>query len=271
MSAFRDDDLMRLAAGEVAPLPQPRQAGWAPNGQARIHYALAGAGPPVLLLHSGLGHGGDWARTAPALIAAGFTLVLVDSRGHGRSTRDHHPLSYEVMAADAAAVMDHLGLARAAVVGWSDGAATGLALAKDRPERVAGVFFFACNVDPTGTKPFVMTPVIERMLARNRRDFAALSATPDGFDDLFAALGPMQQSQPNYSAATLSRIAAPVTVAIGEGDEFITLDHMQWMARSLPNARLRLLPGVSHFAPLQRPTVFNAAVLEFLQALPPWA
>jgi pimeloyl-ACP methyl ester carboxylesterase len=57
-------------------------------------------------------------------------------------------------------------------------------------------------------------------------------------------------------------------VALGEGDEFIKPEHADYLARSIAKARRVTLPGVTHFAPVQRPAVFNEAVLEFLAALP---
>ena len=61
------------------------------------------------------------------LLSVGYRAVLIDSRGHGRSTRDARPYSYELMASDVVAVMDALGVERAAMVGWSDGACTRVA------------------------------------------------------------------------------------------------------------------------------------------------
>src|SRR5712691_1539664 len=81
-----------------------------------------GSGAPVILLHGGLGHSGNWGYQVPALVGAGYGTVVVDSRGHGRSTRDSRPYTYELMASDVLAVMDALHIENAAVVGWSDGA-----------------------------------------------------------------------------------------------------------------------------------------------------
>jgi pimeloyl-ACP methyl ester carboxylesterase len=87
----------------------------------------------VILLHGGLGHSGNWGYQVPALVESGYRAVLIDSRGHGRSTRDALPFSYELMASDVLAVIDRLHLERAALVGWSDGACTALILAAKAP------------------------------------------------------------------------------------------------------------------------------------------
>jgi pimeloyl-ACP methyl ester carboxylesterase len=110
----------------------------------------------------------------------------------------------------------------------------------------------------------VFTPVIGRCLNRHKLDYARLSPTPDQFDDFFEAVGLMQRTQPNYSAQDLAEIRVPVTIVHSEHDEFIKREHAEYLARSIPNSKLIILPGVSHFAPLQRPELFNGAVLSFL-------
>lgn len=265
---FTDDDLIHLAAHGLPPLPKPPQSGAVANDNARIWYTAWGDKdrPPVLLLHGGLGNAGNWVYQVPALVAAGYRVVAIDSRGQGRSTRDDQRYSYQLMAGDTRAVMDALGIDKAAVVGWSDGAATGIVMAHDTPERVAGVFIFACCIDETGLNPFRATPVIDRIYNHHVRDYLALSPTPTlaDFERMRDDLGPMQQGEPNYSAAQMATIRVPVWGVVGDRDEFIKADHVRYIADSIPGARFVLLPGVSHFAPLQRPDAFNGAVLEFL-------
>ena len=137
---IQDDDLRRFEAEGAAPLPVTQDSGYVEHEGARIWYTSHGSGAPVVLLHSGLGHSGNWGYQVPALVSAGYQAVLVDSRGHGRSTRDAQPYTYELMSSDVSAVMDALRLAKARLVGWSDGACTALVLASKAPERVAGVF-----------------------------------------------------------------------------------------------------------------------------------
>jgi pimeloyl-ACP methyl ester carboxylesterase len=200
----------------------------------------------------------------PALAGSGYRVVLVDTRGHGRSTRDARPFTYELLASDVLAVMDALGISKAAFVGWSDGACIALILAMKAPARVAGVFFFACNMDPSGTKEVEFGPVLRRVFGRHAKDYAALSSTPDRFEAFSDAVGEMMRTQPNYSADQLAEIGVPVTIALSEHDEFIKREHAKYLAGTIPGAHWIVLPGVSHFAPLQRPDEFNAVVNAFL-------
>jgi pimeloyl-ACP methyl ester carboxylesterase len=259
-----DDDLSRFEADGAAPLPATQDQGYVEHEGARIWYAAYGAGPAVILLHGGLGNSGNWGYQVPALVESGYRVIVIDSRGHGRSTRDARPYSYDLMASDVLAVMDALRIEKAAFVGWSDGACTALVLASHEPARVAGVFYFACNMDPSGTKVFQFTPVLGRCISRHKQDYAALSATPDRFDEFSEAVGLMQRTQPNYTADDLAQISVPVLIVHSEHDEFIKREHAEYLARSIPGARFVYLPGVSHFAPLQRPEQFNVVMLDFV-------
>jgi len=259
-----DDDLSTFAAEGALALPIATAEGYVEHDGARIWYATYGYGAPVILLHGGLGHSGNWGNQVPALIASGYRAILIDSRGHGRSTRDARPFMYERMASDVLAVMDALTLEKAAVVGWSDGACIALILAMQAPARVAGVFFFGCNMDPSGTKEITESdPILNRCFGRHARDYAALSATPDEFKKFAAAVGLMQATQPNYGADDLAAVRVPVTIVQSEHDEFIKREHAEYLARSIPGADLVILPGVTHFAPLQRPEQFNTTMLAF--------
>lgn len=263
---FSDDELKHFE-DMGAELPPGGTSAFVDNDGAHIWHASFGSGSPVILLHGGLGNAGNWQHQVQPLVDAGHQVVVVDSRGHGRSSRDGRPYSYELMATDVFAVMDALGLKQAAIVGWSDGACTGLIMADKAPERVSGLFFFACNVDDSGTYPFEMTPVIDRCFGRHVKDYARLSATSDAFQQFADAVGLMQRTQPNYSAADLEGIRVPVTIVQSENEEFIRPEHAAYLASTIPGAELVLLPGVSHFAPLQRPELFNEAVLKFLGRL----
>lgn len=245
-------------------MPDTHEQGYVANDGAQIWFAAYGAGPAVVLLHGGLGNSGNWGYQVPALVGSGYRVIVIDSRGHGRSTRDERPYSYELMASDVIAVLDSLRLEKAALVGWSDGACTALVLVAESPQRVAGVFFFACNMDPSGTKEFEFTPIVQRCFARHVKDYQQLSATPGKFDEFSEAVGLMQRTQPNYTADDLAQIHVPVAIVHSEHDEFIKREHAEYLARSIPNAEFIHLPGVSHFAPLQRPGQFNNAMLTFV-------
>jgi pimeloyl-ACP methyl ester carboxylesterase len=119
-------------------------------------------------------------------------------------------------------------------------------------------------MDPSGTRKIEFGPTLRRCFSRHVKDYARLSATPDQFDEFAEAVGVMQRTQPNYSAQDLAQIRVPVAIVQSEQDEFIKREHAEYLARNIPNAEFIFLPGVSHFAPLQRPEQFNHAMLGFL-------
>jgi pimeloyl-ACP methyl ester carboxylesterase len=229
-----------------------------------LHVSIVGHGPAVLMLHGGLASSDYWGNQARVLSPA-HTVVLLDSRGEGRSGWDKRPIHYGLMADDAIAVLDALGIVRADVVGWSDGAIVGLDLAMRDPSRVRRVFAFAANADPEGTRPDAGgSPVFAAYLARARREYAAFSPAPGRYPALLAALDRMWASEPRWDASRLGTIRAEVAIVDGDHDEAIRPDHTAWIARSIPGARMIWLHGVSHFAFLQDPAAFDAAMLAFL-------
>jgi len=253
-----------------AALPPAGAQGFVAHDGARIYYATYGAGSPVILLHGGLANSDYWGNQVPALTKAGHRVILIDSRGHGRSTRDERPYTYELMASDVIAVMDALKVKKAAVVGWSDGAIISLVMAMKDPERLTRVFAFAANMDPSGNIPNIdANPNFSRFEAQAAKDYARLSATPAGYGAFAKAIGRMWDTEPNYRAADLATIHVQVAIVDGDHDEAIKREHTEYLARSIPGARLIILPGLSHFAMLQDPTAFNAAMLGFLDGIAP--
>jgi pimeloyl-ACP methyl ester carboxylesterase len=98
-----DNTLDYFAAHGPPPLPVPHEQGYVVHEGARIWHATYGSGSPVILLHGGLRHSGNWGYQVPLLMGAGHRVILVDSRGHGHSTRDARPFTYELMATSLAA------------------------------------------------------------------------------------------------------------------------------------------------------------------------
>lgn len=135
-------------------LPNPDQSGHASVNGVKIWYAIFGRGEPVILLHGGLSSSNYWGNQVPAL-AKYYLVIVMDSRGQGRSSWDARPFSYDLMASDVDGLLDYLTIRKAAIVGWSDGAIIGLLLAIHQPERVTKLFAFGANSNPSAVKPLV--------------------------------------------------------------------------------------------------------------------
>jgi len=246
-----------------APMPAERSGQVSANGIS-IYYAVYGRGSPVILLHGGLANSDYWGNQIQAL-ASHHSVIVMDSRGHGRSTRDLRPYGYDLMADDVIALMDALKVPRAEIVGWSDGGILGLDLAIRHRGRVGKILAFAANTVTSGVKPDVeKNPTFAAFIERAGHEYQSYSATPKQYDAFVEQISKMWADQPNWTDAQLKAITTPVLVVDGDHDEAIKREHTEYIAATIPGAGLLILPNTSHFAFLQDPALFNFAVLHFL-------
>lgn len=250
-------------------MPPADVEGWVPVNGSRLYYAVfhSGGADPVLLLHGGLGSSDVWGAEV-ARLRARHEVIVMDTRGHGRSTRSSAPLSYALLTSDVIGVLDALKVSHTSVVGWSDGGIIGLLLAIDYPERVDRLVTFGANFDRSG---YLTTPpdsVTVRLGARFRASaeaaYRSLSPTPDSFPALSRALGALYESEPTITPAQLGRIHAPSVIVQGEYEQFIARSHAERLAALIPNAQFVLLRGTSHGGPLQDPGGFHRVVSTLL-------
>lgn len=249
-------------------LPQPAQSGFADVNGVGIWFATYGeaAHPAVVLLHGGSANSNYWGHLIPDL-ALRYRVIVIDSRGHGRSHFGGKPFSYAAMADDVITVLNHLKIDKAAVVGWSDGANVGFYLTLKYPERISGHYAFAGNSNPGGMQAAPPKSAFSAFVARARAEFGAISPASAEATKINAALSQMWKTQPQLTGAELKRIAVPTWIVHAEHDEVIRRAHAQEIAASIAGAKFVLLKGVSHFALLQDVPQFNVSVQEFLRGL----
>jgi pimeloyl-ACP methyl ester carboxylesterase len=245
-------------------LPEAERSGYAPVNGIKIWYAEFGRGEAVILLHGGLANADYWGNQVPVL-AKSYRAIVMDSRGHGRSTRDERPLGYDLMASDVVALMDFLKIGKAAIAGWSDGAIVGLEIAIHHPERLTKLFAFAANSDPSGLKDTAESQVFNRFISRAKAEYERLSPTPDQFQPFFDEITKMWATQPSFTTEQLRAISVPVWIVDGDHDEAIKRENTEFMAKEIPGAGLLIQPEVSHFSFLQDPEQFNCDLVHFLE------
>jgi pimeloyl-ACP methyl ester carboxylesterase len=247
----------------------PRAA--APNGVgqmatingAKLYYEVRGPadGPVVQLLHGSVASVEDFDGLVPALLAAGYRTLAFDARARGRSTWGDGDLSYAQLAADAVGLLDHLEIARADVVGWSQGGVVVLELAIRHADRLGRVVSYGGAYSPDGlyAEPHLtdQLPPFEQYTF----PYLRLSPAPERLEEFLAVDAAMP---PDFSEAELGSIAVPVLVLDGADSEFTKPEHVKKMAALIPGAELVLIPGTGHFAPLAKPVVFNQIVVDFL-------
>lgn len=248
----------------------PHTAGHVQSGNIKIHYEIHGKGKPIILLHGGMGYSGHWGYQIKTL-KEHYQVIAIDTRGHGNSRFKNisqyrqTEFSYDAMANDTLAVMDHLAIKKAPVLGWSDGANTALTIAIKYPDRISAALLYAANYNTSGTRT-----------AKDRRYFnqyfkhcetIAIQTSEKNFvSALRSAQRNMWRTQPKFSDKQLRSIKIPVAVISGNNDEIIKTSHTEKMARLIPAGKRVIIRSATHFAHLQKPEKFNAEILNFLKA-----
>lgn len=217
--------------------------------------------PPVLMLH---GNGEEHAIFGPvidAVCASGRSVIALDSRAQGASTRGTAPLSYELMAADAVEACARLGVPQVHVLGFSDGGILGLLLARDWGAHVLSATVLGANLTPEGL-PREDTDWMAYAAAENRR-WAAEGEEGVTLEDgtpvpspeesgRIAELLQLMVDQPQIDAGSLGRISCPVSVMVGEFDEILP-EETDRITGSIPGARRVTVPGADHNLPKMAP------------------
>ena len=238
-------------------------------GPVDTYYEDRGGGPPVLLLHSYFGTVDSWsAQRAP--LASSYRVVATDARAHGRSAYSGGRLRLTDLVDDAAAVIEHLDLVPAHVVGSSLGALTALTLAVRKPELVATLTL----IDP----PHLDEPTCQDYMDRLVHE--VFPSNEEAWEAPHRALGPHHVRDvlmPNFSAdrreqpddqrlAVLeaNRIGRPALIVAGDRDPVFPLERALALRHRIDAAELLVLPRGGHFPHRAYPDVFNELLLSFL-------
>lgn len=230
---------------------------------ANIHYVTYGTGSPVLLLHGGLSHHLIWFSQVPWLVASGRRVILIDSRGHGKSDLGHSELSYHLLAADVIQVLNQLDILRTDVIGWSDGANTALLLALDWPQRIRQVVAISGNSEPSGLTSEAQAEGQIPSSGITYWFYRWWTGAGKHLDELEKQIRQLWRKGPHLQSTDLNKIEAPVLVVVGEHD-LVTVDHAKKMASSLPYGHLSIIPDSGHLAIFTRAHVVNKLIRNFL-------
>ena len=228
-------------------------------------------GEPILLIHGFAStHRINWIQTrwGEALTRAGRRVIAFDNRGHGQSQKLYAPAEYrnDIMARDAANLLDHLGIVRADVMGYSMGARIASFLALARPALVRSLVLGGLGAHllkgvglPVGIAEAMEAPSLETLTDKQQRMFRAF-ADSNG-SDLVALAACIRGTRQSLSEAGVKAIQCPVLVAVGTRDD-IAGDPNELAAR-FPNGEALEIPGRDHNLAVGD-KVYKAGVLEFL-------
>ena len=220
-----------------------------------LHCEEAGEGEPLVLLH-GNGEDGTYFAHQIKHFSQRFRVLALDTRGHGRSPRGEAPFTIRQFACDLLSFLDARGIERTHLLGFSDGGNIALVFALAHPERVGKLVLNGANLNARGVKRSVQAPI--ELGYRTARLFARFSAKARANAEMLG----LMVDDPNVAPEELAALAAPTLVIAGEND-MIREDHTRLIARSIPNARLALVPG-DHFVAAKNPEAFNREVERFL-------
>lgn len=236
-----------------------------------IAYETFGEGRPVLLIH-GFGSSGkvNWLDTGwvEALTDAGYQAITVDNRGHGASRKLYDPNLYYAhdMAEDARRLLDHLGIERAAVMGYSMGARISAFLALEHPRRIAcaiwggmGMNLISGLLDSEEIIEALTAESLEQVRGRVGRQFRIFAEHTKS--DRAALAACMINSREPMTENQVRNIAVPVLVAVGEQDEMAGRPGP--LAELLPDGEAFTIPGRDHMRATGDPQ-FKRTALEFL-------
>jgi pimeloyl-ACP methyl ester carboxylesterase len=218
----------------------------------------------LVLLHGGLSSSSDL-KAVGELLENKFRICAFDRRGHGATADTPEPFHYESMADETIAFLEAIGGA-SYIVGWSDGGNVGLIVALRRPDLVKRLVVIGSNFHHEGVLLGNVTEAASQMIAKDYADKSPDS--PNHREVVFAKTLKMWNSEPTLTTKNLSTVSVPVLVLVGD-DDGIQLSHTCALYESMPHAQLAVIPGASHFVPIEQPEKVARLVDDFLsQKLP---
>ena len=249
-----------------------------------LYFETHGAGRPMILLHGGLGSGEMFGPTLPAL-AERQQVIVVDLQGHGRTADIDRPIDIKLMADDIAALIDHLGLAKPDIVGYSLGGGVALFTAVKYPEKVGKLVSASANVrrDAIYSEILSQQGQVSAAAAEFMKDtpmyelYQRVAPRPEDFGRLLDKIGQAMAQDFDYTE-DVKKISVPTQIVAADADMcppshfvevFGLLDggHRDggWMGEGRPKGghALAILPGLTHYN-LGVSPLFAAVALAFL-------
>lgn len=245
------------AKSEVA----ERIEGHAPVNGLQMHYAINGRGKPAVYIHAAWSHGG-----VHAALTGNRRWIAPDLQGHGRTPDIDRPLSFEQSADDIAALLKHLGVVEADLLGESFGGVIALYIALRHPDLVRRVVAYGAPWNSEGYPEHLLGQFIalsagDDAVRFQRDNYRAVAPDPARWPVLFEKVHKNRWN--GFSREELQSIRAPVLLASGDRD-WLRLEHLLEMFRLIPNAQLAVIPDAGHFLLYSEPERLLPVVAAFL-------
>jgi len=249
----------------------PVGSGYADVNGLHLYWERYGEGPPLVLLHGGmLTIDLNFATLIPTL-AKDHTVIGVEQQGHGRTANIDREITYPNLASDIVALLDHLGIEKATVLGHSMGGAVALELAVNHKDRVRAIIPASASVRADGLHPDLSDPAKfeTSSIMPTAQDFAdfsgayqRLSPHPEKFEEFLAYLSSMDRDFEGWTDEQLADISCPVLIVQGDND-FTTVAHAAFMLDRIPRSALAVLPDTTHMQVTRRDTILLPILQQF--------
>ena len=237
-----------------------RKPGYIQIDTAKIHFEIYGSGEKHLLLIHGNGESSACFKKQFADWSKEYTLIAMDSRGQGRSTFGRKKLTINQIAEDGFALLEALGVKKAGVVGFSDGANAAIAmLLGDKNHVIDKAVLAGANLNPKGVKEIYQVPI--------ELGFKILAgrATKESSARRKLSVMSLMVREPDFKPEQLKDIKVPVMVMAGSRD-MIKSAHTKLIAESIPVSTLEIIPGCDHFVFDHAADKVNRLVLDFMNS-----
>ncbi len=223
-----------------------------------LYYEEKGSNEPFILLH-GNGEDNTYFKHQIDYFSDKYRVIALDTRGHGKSPKGNAPFTIKQFAKDLDAFMDNLGISKAIILGFSDGANIAMEFAMNSPHKVKALILNGGNLNPNGVKRTVQIPI--ELGYKLASKFSSKSEKAKENADLLG----LMVNEPNISPIELLKITVPTLVICGTRD-MIKESHTKEIARNIPNAKLSIIKG-DHFIANKNPNLFNKVVEGFLETI----
>lgn len=256
------------AAGSSTPYGDNVEVGnYAQAGDAKIYYEVYGAGKPILILHGGgVGSPYELGKILDEL-KENHRLIVMSTRGHGRSEIGHTPLTYKQKADDALAVLDALKISEPVqIFGFSDGAYTAYEIAALYPERVERITAIGAGTLKAGYFPSeINLAELEKFDEKFFAEQKKIRPEPERWQEFMSDYMKFWSEQ-NIAAETFGKIECPVLLIVGDEDDHAPVITVLEAHQLIKNSRLCVVPKAWHTAFLDNFDVTAAAIRQFVNA-----
>ncbi|MEY2478835.1 MAG: hypothetical protein QOG87_4150 [Actinomycetota bacterium] len=234
-----------------------------------LYHEVHGSGPPLVVLHGGVLNAELTFGAMVPRLAESHQVIAVDLQGHGRTADSDRPFTLASAADDVVGLLDHLGVGRADMFGYSLGSLVSTEAAVAHAERVGRLVLASGHIRPDGYRPEIMAPEQTSPLLPTEDDFKEMQASyesmapdPGHFFAFLEKLQPVVSAFEGWSDDAIRGIAGPTLLIVGDRD-FVRLEHAALMLGLFPDAQLAVLPGTTHMQVIRRTDAVLALVERF--------